>query len=272
MKKILLLTTYCLSIGVLSAQVIDGGFEAGVGGGAWTEASTVFGTPLCDLASCGNGGGGSVPASGAWFAWFGGAGGSVETGSVEQSITIPSGATAALTIQVKISAAGPGLVADRLDVSVDGNVLATVTAHDSVMYQNYTPLVVNVSAMADGGSHTIRLEGYQTTTSTFSILADDVVLSVDGGVIGLFDFEETSTVAIYPNPAQEEINLNFGALKGSASISIISVDGAVVSQHEVNDVFGKTVSFNTADLNNGVYIVQIVNNGNVSTERIVISK
>lgn len=272
MKKILLLTTYCLSIGVLSAQVIDGGFEAGVGGGAWTEASTNFGTPICDLAGCGNGGGGAVPASGSFFAWFGGAGGAVETASVQQAITIPSGTTASLTLQVKIPTPGPGLAADRLDVSVNGSVLATVTAHDSVMYAAYTPLVVDVSAMADGGTHTIRLEGFQTTTSTFSILADDVVLSVDGDVIGLFEFEKATSVKVYPNPANEEINLDFGVLKGAASISIVSVDGTVVSQYEMNEVFGKTATFNTENLNNGVYMVQIINNGNVSTERIVISK
>lgn len=272
MKKFLLLSTSVLTLGVANAQVIDGGFEAGAGGGAWTEASTNFGTPVCDFASCGNGGGGAIPASGTFFTWFGGAGGVTETASVEQSIIIPSGTNAALTVQVKIPSAGPGLAADRLDISVDGTIMQTVTAQDSVAFAEYAPVAIDVSAMADGGSHVIRLEGYQTTTDVFNILADDVLLTVDGAVIGLFEYADAATVSVYPNPANKEINLNFGQLEGSASISIISVDGAIVSQHEVNDVFGKTVTFNTADLNNGVYMVQIVNNGNVSTERIVISK
>lgn len=272
MKKSLLLSSLFLSFGALNAQVVDGGFEAGIGAGTWVEASTSFGTPLCDLATCGNGGGGAVAASGSVFAWFGGNTG-VETGSVQQVITIPNGTVALLTVQVKIPSPGPGLAADRLEVSIDGNVLATVTALDSVTYSAYAPLVVNVSAMADGGTHTLRIEGFQTTATVFSILADDVVLSVDGVVLNVFDFEnEVSNVSVYPNPANEQINMDFGSLEGSASVSIISVDGTVVAQRDVNDVFGKTLTFTTEGLSNGVYIVQVINNGVVSTERIVISK
>ena len=50
--------------------VQDGGFEAGTPNPFWTEASTNFGTPLCDEAGCGNGGGTSFPLTGSWWAWF----------------------------------------------------------------------------------------------------------------------------------------------------------------------------------------------------------
>lgn len=271
MKKFLLLTTSILTLSVASAQVLDGGFEAGAFGGTWTEASTNFGTPICDLASCGDCGGGCVPASGTFYSWFGGAN-AVETGSVVQSITIPTGTAAAISMMVKIPTPGPGLAADRLEIKLDGTILATVTAQDSAAYTEYTQLLVDVSSAANGASHSLSIEGFQTTATGWNVLVDDVVLTVDGAVIGLFEFEKEENVTVYPNPANKEINLNFGKLEGAASISIISVDGAVVAQHEVNDVLGKTVTFNTSDLNNGVYMVQIVNNGNVSTERIVISK
>ena len=46
------------------AQIVDPSFEAGAGSGAWTEFSLNFGTPLCDLASCGNCGGPCVARTG----------------------------------------------------------------------------------------------------------------------------------------------------------------------------------------------------------------
>ena len=57
-KKIVAVVAGIFMIGSLNAQVelvTDGSFEAGIGSGAWTESSTTFGTPLCDLAGCGNG-------------------------------------------------------------------------------------------------------------------------------------------------------------------------------------------------------------------------
>ena len=52
-------------------QLLDGGFEGGIPNPDWTEASIQFGTPLCTVAGCGPGGG-SGPANGTVWSWFGG--------------------------------------------------------------------------------------------------------------------------------------------------------------------------------------------------------
>src|SRR5690606_12047773 len=136
-------------------QIADGGFEAGIGA-TWTEASTNFGTPLCD-AGCGTCGGYCFPKSGSFYAWFGGAGGGTETGSVEQSATIPSGTTATIDMEVKMPTPGPGVVGDKLEVRIDGNLVGTITSHDSASYISaYALASFDISAYADGGAHTIR--------------------------------------------------------------------------------------------------------------------
>jgi hypothetical protein len=71
----------------------EGGFEGGTPNPAWAEAPTNFGTPLCDAAGCGTGGGTAGPRSGSCWAWCGGYDGSTESGSVQQSIVIPTGTT-----------------------------------------------------------------------------------------------------------------------------------------------------------------------------------
>ena len=86
--------------GMSAELVVDGSFEAGPGAGTWVEASTNFGSPLCDVPTCGTGTG-TGPSDGAWWAWFGGVAGS-EIGSVCQNITIPAG-TANLTLSFDLS-------------------------------------------------------------------------------------------------------------------------------------------------------------------------
>lgn len=179
MKKLLLLVVL-LTTGLAHAQIItDGSFEAGAGSGSWVEASTNFGTPLCD-GGCGNCGGPCASNTGSWYVWFGGSGSAAEQASVEQSVVIPAGSsTAILSMQVFMPTPGAGLAQDRLEVSVDGTILQTITSLDSASYQGgYTPLDLDVLTYADGNSHTIKIEGFQTTTTVFNILVDDVSLEV----------------------------------------------------------------------------------------------
>ena len=164
MKNFTLIFYFIFAITLtVSAQIADGSFEAGPGGGDWTEASTNFGTPICDVATCSDCGGPCVPNTGDFYGWFGGAG-LVETASVEQSLVIPLGTAASIEMMVHIADLGPGLVEDRLELSVDGNILTTITTHDSTTYgMAYTLSTTDITALADGNMHTVRIEGFQTT-------------------------------------------------------------------------------------------------------------
>ena len=70
--------------------IVDGGFETGgIPNTFWNpETSTNFGTPLCDVPSCGTGGGASPPRTGAFWLWFGGIP-APETATLGQTVTIP---------------------------------------------------------------------------------------------------------------------------------------------------------------------------------------
>jgi hypothetical protein len=52
--------------------ILDGSFEAGASGDSpdWTEASSIFGTPLCTAGACGTGGGTAGPLTGTVWSWF----------------------------------------------------------------------------------------------------------------------------------------------------------------------------------------------------------
>lgn len=274
MKRLLQFKTLAIALclGFYSnAQVIDGSFEAGIGGGAWTEVSPAFGTPICD-AGCGDCGGPCVANTGSFYAWFGGAPGAVETGSLEQTLTIPAGTSASIDLWVKLPGTASGLATDRLEVSLDGTILSTLTALDSAAYNTYTLLSIDINSSADGGSHTLRIEGFQSSTVIFNVLVDDVSLSVDGVTVGLFEEITEPKFKVFPNPATEVVNLTFGEINGDALVSIISVDGTVVSKEVVSNVFNKNLAFSTANMESGVYIVEVKNEGTVTTKRIVVAK
>lgn len=275
MKKIYFLSISLLSIAFSGAsQTTDPSFETGATGTAWTQASTNFGTPLCD-AACGVCGGPCVANTGSWYAWFGGAGGVVEVGSVEQSALVPFGSSFSLNMMVKIPDGGDGVATDGIVVSIDGAPVGAITGLDTAAYQNYTMFSVPVNSAFAGTSHVFKIEGGQTVAgSNFNILVDDVNLIVDGTNVGLFEFETgENEVIIFPNPAQDIINLQFRKVSGDVDVQIVDLAGKVVSNQTVGAAYATSYVLNTSDFNNGSYIMTVSQNGNVlRTENIVINK
>jgi hypothetical protein len=165
--------------GPLTDVIMDGGFEAGIPNPFWAEASTNFGTPLCDVPSCGTGTG-TGPHTGAYWAWFGGIG-AYEEGSVSQSVTLSSG-TATLSFYLEQIVCDSA--ADYLEVTVDGNqVFYTDGGSPLCGNLGYTLQTVDVSAYADGGTHTIEIhsEIFANNGGGTNFFVDDVVLDVVAG-------------------------------------------------------------------------------------------
>ena len=164
--------------------VTDGGFETGPGGTAWTQSSTNFGTPICNLPSCGAGTGtGSL--NGNFWAYFGGFAGGVETGTISQSFVIPSGGTAILSFWLEMSRCDSPQ--DFLQVKMDGNVIFTADGSNSLCgITGYSLQNVNISAFADGNSHTLEFTSttFSATGDVSNFFVDDVSVIYTGGTGG----------------------------------------------------------------------------------------
>lgn len=156
--------------------LLDGGFETGTPNSLWQEGSTNFGTPLCTQAVCNAEIG--QPFQGAWWAWFGGIASSDEDGYVSQQVTIPDTDYAILWFYLSIPTA---LAQGYMRASIDGTELFSVTEADQAQYASYTPVVLDVSAYADGATHTILFEGGSTAgDSVFNAFLDEVCLTALG--------------------------------------------------------------------------------------------
>ncbi len=160
-----------------SQLVSDGSFEEvqpPADNPSWVETSTNFSSPLCLFALCGDGGATVGPRSGQVFAWFGGAE-AVEEGTLSQAITIPEGITSELTFYLW-NGQSSGTGNDFLEVSVDGDVLFQAFEGSPTYTGGFAPVVIDLSAYADGGVHTLLLRGVQTTAATTNFTVDDITL------------------------------------------------------------------------------------------------
>ncbi len=143
-------------VGGAGAAVEDGSFEAGTPNPFWDEGSTNFDTLFCTAAVC-NTGGGTGALSGAWWVWFGGSPDTTETGFVEQEVTVPAG-SAELRFYHEIPIAD---VTGFMSVQLDGEEVFRTTDADGGAggtYETYRLVTLDVSAYADGGTHTLRFE------------------------------------------------------------------------------------------------------------------
>lgn len=165
-------------IGIDSVGLVqDGGFEAGLVPTYWEQASTKFGSPIC-FAACG-----ADARTGAFFSWFGGADTDAEAASVQQSGVISAGPkTLDFYVWWMSSVVAPPDPDAYFRVKIDGNTIFTLTPATASAYSAaYTRASVDISAYADGNTHTLRFESYNAEASgPTHILLDDIsIVPVD---------------------------------------------------------------------------------------------
>ena len=157
----------------------DPGFEAYTPNPYWAEYSTNYGTVLCTIDACGDGGGTAGPRTGLGWAWFGGIA-VYEEGYVSQSVIIPAGsATLSFYFWIGAAAAGSG-TADMFAARIDGVTIFSANATQINSYPSYTLVSVDVSAFANGATHTIMFYSV-IDGQNVNFNLDDVALTVTSG-------------------------------------------------------------------------------------------
>jgi hypothetical protein len=86
--------------------------------------------------------------------------------------------------------------------------------------------------------------------------------------LSINEVENTFGLNVYPNPANDVINVSLNK-STNGTISIVDVAGKVVKTSLIN---GLTSSINASDLTNGVYYVTITDGTSIATEKVVIKK
>jgi hypothetical protein len=82
-----------------------------------------------------------------------------------------------------------------------------------------------------------------------------------------------ATVAIYPNPATDLINLQFGVVaEGVATVSVYNVAGQIVIQESLSNINNALYTLDTSALDAGMYVVAVDNGTERFQERVLVTK
>ncbi len=92
------------------------------------------------------------------------------------------------------------------------------------------------------------------------------------GPVSVNEVKPVSEVNVYPNPANNEVKINFkGSAVANTTITLTNMLGQVVAEANMGNVASGTANFNTANLATGVYTYTISANGQRTTGRISVA-
>ncbi len=245
-----------INVLVCTDEMNDGSFEAGPMGGVWNEASTNFGTPICNVASCGNGTG-TGPSKGSYWAWFGGWA-AFEEASVDQDIMIPVG-SASITFKLEqIVCDSPD---DFMNLVIDTDTVFTTNGGTSICGTlGYSLQAVNLDTYADGNMHNIKFfsRSYGTNGNVTNFFVDEVKLFACP-FVGINENILDQLVIVSPNPASDFINVTFeGLTSNRVRLEIYDALGKMTLQTGTINVPGNHIeTIDVTGWNKGMYFIRI---------------
>lgn len=158
-----------------STSVRDGGFEGSYDTSTfymnddWKVKDSLFPSPICKIAGCGESPTFAAPRSGTHWVYFGGTE-PAESGFIEQKVILPK--TAFLQLEYYVWASFTG-AAPTLTVSVDGTVVDTLPAG---LTAGYVLRTVDLTPYANGRVHKIRFSYSKPSGGLADINLDDISL------------------------------------------------------------------------------------------------
>jgi PKD repeat protein len=141
------------------------------------------------------------------------------------------------------------------------------------------------SITATGGTKYLWSNGATTSTVTFTANADTTYcVSVGNGACskdtcrrvyvktcaGVEDIMDQDNISIYPNPANNTVNLEFTkAISGNAKIEISDITGRLVSTQVLSASEGKTIPIDISSMAAGMYIMKVTTGTNVYFDKFI---
>jgi hypothetical protein len=147
--------------------------------------------------------------------------------------------------------------------------------------------IVLVTACHFGGTSEVRFAyaqntyeqsviGYLADASLFSLTQPNAIMIrlSDDPSGSVAEVENTIGMSVYPNPANNQATVSFAVNNdATASVNVTDLTGKVVYTSALGSVNGaQKVTVNTESLTNGVYMVNVIVDGTVSTQKLIVRK
>lgn len=85
---------------------------------------------------------------------------------------------------------------------------------------------------------------------------------------------ENTFFKLFPNPASDILHLDITSDKfiEEAEVRIFDMTGKLITNRQLKGIQNDDITFNVSDFSNGIYIVNFISDGKISTEKVVISR
>ncbi len=158
---------------------------------------------------------------------------------------------------------------------VSSNGLSLYAPYDSgaVQVAYYGGFGMPTVVLLGGKDHKVLFSTLSFSTSDTTIMRDKI-LALLSGTSSLHKVQNiVSTLNVFPNPANENISINIDLYESAnVLLDIIDITGkqvALVFNENVNGHISKQL--NTENLQNGIYLVRLLVNGKMETQKISIN-
>ncbi len=156
--------------------------------------------------------------------------------------------------------------ATSLSICAGESSTLSITAANFTDYVWYTPFTPNTNLVV---TPTVTSSyGFQVFNTNQCGVSGAVTVTVNT-CAGISELEALNSITLQPNPASTYFTL--GNVAEGTSVNVIDVTGKVVISNSVIDG-DKIMTIETDNLSNGIYIIQLKNNGAIAHKKLVISK
>jgi hypothetical protein len=167
---------------------------------------------------------------------------------------------------------GYDLTTDALEIYVApsgssnfGAPLLTINASNHITSVNFVNQSVDLSAF-EGQSVQIKMKGIRGTSNDFWLDTDNFSIESPTITSTATSFQP-ETVNVFPNPANDIVNIHAGSYNHPVKVEILNMLGASVLKRTLNNV---TTQLNVDELPRGIYYVKLSADGKESLKKLVL--
>ncbi len=171
-----------------------------------------------------------------------------------------------------------GTFPEKLEVVLsntqNGNAVAGVIVPEFTIsnpYPNYLQKTITFGINVGGDGYV----GFHATSDAdqYALQLDDILIK-DITPVANEEVVENTLFQLYPNPASDllHLELNSDNLIEDAEVRIYDMTGKSIINRQLNRIQKENITFDVSNVPNGIYIVNFIADGKISTEKVVISR
>jgi hypothetical protein len=132
--------------------------------------------------------------------------------------------------------------------------------------------LTNDLVVGTSGNSEVQTSFYlDLTDNTWYYTTSTPMVRMNFSAAGIEDNDASFGMNVYPNPAENEANISVSVENANVAVTLTDLSGKVVYNNNLGTVNGtKNVTINTSNFANGIYMVGVNSNGNISTKKLVI--